>query len=263
MIHLSENTIEEGTMDIKCDSNTNLHLNLTEGKLSAAVEKDNKSFCVKSEYMKAFDRITNTQILGKFFQNAFVKINQLSNGDFKFDVNQKANGGGGGGSKEGGKDSSKSGSNSGNKGGGKFFIGPPDRSGGVYGPTKDNGASGGGSKDVGGKDISKNTHGSENKGCGKLVLCRPERSGGLCGATKDIIAEKVSYEPSKGCYEGSINAAIAGAGGGAVKGFLTGGGFAGAIKEGAGGTVGGVAGNVIKNIKEGKCRIEKVYEPKE
>ena len=101
MIYLNENTIEEGAMSLNCGENTILHLNIAEGKLSAVVEKDDVNFCVKPEYMKAFNKITNTGCLSKFFQNAFVKINQLSNGDFKFDVNQKAHGGGGAGSKDG------------------------------------------------------------------------------------------------------------------------------------------------------------------
>jgi hypothetical protein len=102
MLELETNFVEHGTMqismemytkDLDCGENT-LHLEMDHGKLSAAVQNDDGSFTVKPEYMTQLAKITTPEILEAFLKNAFVKIKQLDNGDFKFEVNQKANGGG-------------------------------------------------------------------------------------------------------------------------------------------------------------------------
>jgi len=101
MLELETNFVEHGTMeismemytkDLDCGENT-LHLEIDHGKLSAAVQNDDGSFTVKPEYMTQLAKITTPEILDAFLKNAFVKIKQLDNGDFKFEVNQKAKGG--------------------------------------------------------------------------------------------------------------------------------------------------------------------------
>jgi hypothetical protein len=90
---LDANTIEQGAIDLNCGDATMLHLEVLDGKLSASVEKDSISFKVQPEYMRDFHKITTPEILAKFLANAFVKVIQVSDGEFKFEVNQKAKGG--------------------------------------------------------------------------------------------------------------------------------------------------------------------------
>ncbi len=101
MLELETNFVEQGTMeisteiytkDLDCGANS-LHFEMDHGKLSAAVQNTDGSFTVKPEYMTQLARVNTPEILDAFLKNAFVKISQLDNGDFKFEVSQKANGG--------------------------------------------------------------------------------------------------------------------------------------------------------------------------